>query len=317
MSYSAIVVSDIHIKADGLDILKSWEHNRLMLLADSINNIQADTIWILGDLFDKHYPSMLDIICAKDFINALNKPVQYLEGNHERINNEVYTISLLADTLGIAPLLQSFSIGKHSVFAISHKDLELIPKLPSANLLLSHFRWTHSVFGNGELSKTTENFIPKNFDLTILGDIHYPYEPVENVKYISSPYSISFSSMQEYNIGIIDFADELKFTRIPLDLPCKIKFKLPLSLVYSYIESANPMHKYRLIVDLRFNEYDKFKQLKRYDNIEYIPKLESTEGEVKEIEEIKISANVEKAFMDTLSISNEDKEYIKNIIKGI
>lgn len=310
------LISDIHIRVDDLPVILSWNNNRLTELAISIQKQDLEELWIIGDLFDRAKPNLGDIIAAKHFVTKVGIPIKYLEGNHERINKDIYTLGLLEDVLGIQVLPEGFEIEDIGVTAISHRDIQKIETLPPSDLLLSHFRWSHDVFGDGELSKKAESIISETFQLTILGDIHYPYEPKANVKYISSPYSINFGAKKDYGMVILEFNNgELKFTRELLDLPCKISSTQPLSLVNGYVESTDSKHMYRLKVDLKLNDYEKFKNLRVPNNIELIPNIIVNEHRRVASEKLDISTNIQEVLMGTLKMRKEDKTYIKEVIK--
>ncbi len=317
--FKVALAADIHIKTDELPVEASWNHNRLMLLAESISNMDVDELWIIGDLFDKARPTIGDIISAKLFVSIVGKPIKFLEGNHERINRDVYTLNMLKGVLGITKLPEKVSIEGVGITAIGHDFIHKIKEMPKDDILLSHFRWSHAIFGKGELLKRDEKYIKNNFTSTILGDIHYPYQPEANVKYISSPYSINFGTPKEYGLMVLELnKGKHTETRVALDLPCKITYKTKLSLVNGLIESTDLKHQYNIIVSIRFNELEKFKKLKSPSNIELIPKYEEIKNENNEVTKIKIGNNIKDVLLDSLELpQKEDKEYIKNILKEI
>ena len=312
-----VTVADIHVRVDNPVIGISWNHQRLSLLVDSINELDVDEVWIIGDLFDRSLPNMSDIMSAHHFISKIEKPIKFLEGNHERISRDIYTLNALKAVLDITKLPESFDMEGVSVTAIGHDVIHKIKDLPKSDLLLSHFRWSHDVFGVGELNSKTEKLITKNFGLTILGDIHYPYEPVDNVKYISSPYAINYGTPKDYGLGIITFdKGSYKFERVKLDLPCKISAKLNLSLVNGYIASTKPKHLYRIVVMLRYNQLEDFKKLKTPANVDLMPKFEETKTSYKEPEKIEVGANIKDVLLSSLKLPEQsDIEYIKETLK--
>ena len=313
---NVLLLADIHIRLDELPIDPSWEYQRLILLAEAINKQNVDELWVLGDLFDKSHPTMADIIAAKRFITELDAPIKYLEGNHERISRDIYTLKQLEQVLGIEKLPEHFEVEGIGITAIGHDNIHKICELPEDDLLLSHFRWSHSIFGRGELSKKVENDISTTFRFTILGDIHYPYEPLKNVMYISSPYSINFGKQKAFGMMQL-FFDKGAYTyeRIPLDLPCKISTKLNLSLVNGYVDSTDPKHRYRVIVNIRHNELEKFKKLKVPKNIELIPQFIENDFE-KVVKKIEVGSNIKDVLLDSLVLpTRKDRDYISGILK--
>lgn len=310
------LLADIHVRVDELPVLLSWNHNRLMELAVVVSSQELDEVWIIGDLFDRSQPSLGDIISAHSFIKALEVPVRYLEGNHERINKDIYTLGLLADVLNMEALPNRFECEGVDITAISHKDIQSLPNLPKGTLLLSHFRWQHAIFGEGELSKRTENIISKNFVEILLGDVHFPYEPEANVKYISSPYSINFGAQKDYGMMVLAFEEgKYQATRKILDLPCKISSVTSLSLLNGYLEGTDSKHLYRIKVKLRLEEYEKFKNVRRPSNVELIPQIEGETVEEIKVDKLDIGANIKEVLLDTLALKEHDKNYIKEILK--
>lgn len=317
MGLKVVTIADIHIRTDDLPVLLSWNNNRLIDLTIAIIKLQVDEVWIIGDLFDRSHPSMGDIISATHFVKELGVPVKYINGNHERITKDLYTLHLLKNVLDITPLDELMEVDGVTLACIGHESLYKIKDLPPRDLLLSHFRWSHDVFGVGELRKKDEKFISENFRETILGDIHFPYEPMGNVRYISSPYSINYSKPKDYGVVILKFDDgDLEISRVKLDLPCKIGAKLALSLVNGFIDSTSPKHLYKLVVSLRYNQLEDFKKLKPPNNIELIPKFITEDSEVQEVGKIEVGSNIKDVLLNSLKLPEEaDKLYIKDIIK--
>ena len=311
------LVADIHIRTDDLPVLLSWNNNRLIDLAIEITKLELDELWIIGDLFDRANATMADIISAKHFVDEVAIPIKYLEGNHERISKDVYTLHLLQDVIGIQPLMELEKVDGVTISCIGHDSIHKIKSLPPTGLLISHFRWTHDIFGRGELLKSEEHFIKDNFKETLLGDIHYPYEPESNVRYISSPYSITFGNPKDYGLMLLELNDgEFKVSRVKLDLPCKISTTLPLKLINGYIENTNPKHKYRIIVKLLPTQFEEFKKLKAPKHVELIPKLKEITDEMKEVSKIEVGGNIKDVLLDFIKLPQlEDKLYIKDVLK--
>ncbi len=311
------LTGDIHIRTDELPVELSWNHQRLMLLADEINKLDCDELWVLGDLFDRANATMADMISAKQFIEEIGVPVKYINGNHCRINKDVYSLHVLKGVIGIQPLMELEKIEGVTLSCIGHESIHKIKELPPTDLLLSHFRWFHDIFGRGELLKSEEHFIKDNFKETLLSDIHYPYEPENNVRYISSPYSINFGNPKDYGLMILELDDgDFKVSRVKLDLPCKISTTLPLKLVNGYIENTDPKHKYRIIVKLLPTQFGDFKKLKAPQYVELIPKLKEITNKIKDVSKIEVGGNIKEVLLDFIKLPElEDKEYIKDVLK--
>ena len=310
------LIADIHIRVDSLPVEVSWNYTRLKELAEELNTLIIDEVWIIGDLFDRSLASMSDIISAKHFIDTIEVPVKYLNGNHERADKDNYTLDLLKSVLNIEALPEFMETNGVSINCIGYDSIHKIKTLPPTDLLLTHLRWSHDLFGKGELGKADENFISKNFKQSILGDIHYPYEPEDNVTYISSPYSINYGTPKDYGLIILELdKGDFKFERKTLDLPCKISTTLPLAIVNGFIKSTDAKHLYRIIVKLRHNQMEDFKKIKFPKNIESIPQFIEGKLDVIDVKPIEISGNIKEVLIDSLKLEEEGNQYIREILK--
>jgi len=310
------LVTDIHVRiVNTSPYQEDWNYKRLMQLGYMLNKEDTSEVWILGDLFDRAMPSVFDVATVNTFLSIIGKPIKFIEGNHERINKLQYTMQLLSTTLNIERLSESFSIEGVHIVALGHDTLYKVLDVPKADILLSHFRWSHPIFGKGELSRKDESKISENFKLTILGDIHSRYIPKDNVKYIGSPYSISFSPSSEFGVGelILDNGKFI-FNYVDTDLPNKIKLSTPLTLLSGVLSGLLPEHKYRITVTLIEKELDKFKKLKTESNVEIIGKV--VERGTKEVQEgLTVRGDVKDILIDSLTLPKKSIQYIKDVLK--
>jgi len=303
------IVADIHIKMSALDV---FEYDRLMALADILKNNKSQAVWILGDLFDKHSPNLFEIKAANDFIQAIGKPIYFLEGNHERISHETYTLHLLKDTLGMQPLPDYQEIEGVSIVAVGHNKLCDIATRTEADILLSHFRWTHPLYGVGEIGKESEWIIVDKYKNIILGDIHdNTFKPAENVVYTGSPYSISYSSHTNYGYITLTLDGNYNIEQRQLALPNKVKLMATLNTLQGLVVGLDSASKYRIVVNLMDNEVDAFKNIKVPDNIELIGKIME---EHKEERKIDVGNDIKKVFLSSLRLREDEIKYIDGII---
>jgi len=213
------VVSDVH-----LNLRKNidFESGRFHALISSLAQSDANLIVFNGDLFDKARPSLEEIANVNKAISALeknSKEVIILAGNHEAVSKDKSTY----DFLGIKNVKKFAKLELEGVSVLLCDWFNLFRlQEESADVLISHFRGDVPPFIEEEVVTTD---FKDNFDLGILGDIHFRHTLHGNMFYTSSPYSIHFSKTQaEYGyimLNIIDGSPMLEF--INLELPSKIK----------------------------------------------------------------------------------------------
>lgn len=312
-----VLVADIHIRIDDQPIFATWEYQRLMLLKDEIVKQGANEVWILGDLFDRNKPTVADIKAAFRFTEGLT--VRYIEGNHERIDKHTYLLAQLEDVLQMIRLPNFQEIEGVSITAFGHDELDKILQASDSDILLSHFRWSHSVFGQGEFKPMEEKRIASKYSSVILGDIHYPYQPLSNVQYISSPYGITYSASGDYGIALLELSKgNHNLTLIPLNLPNKITVTTRISLVNGLMESVeNNQNKYKILVELLLKDIDAFNRLKPPSNVTLIPKVIDASKTTKAVEKISVSTNIKDVLIGALDLPQDSREYIKDILKEI
>jgi len=309
------LVADIHINTSED---KVFETNRLIELGSILDRDESDEVYLLGDIFDKSKPDMFDIIAFKELIDCISKPIYYIEGNHERVNAQYYCLDDIMGMFNIQKIETSF-IGTTKIYPIGHQDIESIQYLDLSykvnNVLLSHFRWSHPLFGKGELYKY-ESDIKNKFDIVFLGDIHESYEPEDNVIYIGSPYSNKYKIQGEHSYLLVNFED-LTYERVLLDLPNKLSITLPLSKLVSFLENIDIKHKYIIKVDIR--NTDELKKLKKLVIpscvTRLIPKIEKEEATKKEV------VTKKDTIIDTLisilpKTIKKDEDYIRSILEN-
>lgn len=188
-----VVLADIHINSS---LSESFERARLKSLSISVlRQSLHSSIVLAGDTFDRNTPSLIDIKIFYDFIKDLKasfygKEILVINGNHDN-----QTFEYLPET--------SFKYIKIST--VVNNNYMLVPWTqlkPLANLLeskqfpnltlISHARCTIAPYITEEVSI---KLLSESFRQVILGDIHtQPTLPYENVKYVTSPSSIHFST---------------------------------------------------------------------------------------------------------------------------
>jgi len=310
----SVLVADIHIKY--LKDYPLFEENRLDKLVEEIKKQSPDQVWILGDFFDSSKPKVKELRLARKFIDSLGVPVMYLEGNHERVNAQSYILKDLEKLLDITPLAYHFKINSTTIAAFGHKDIKDIVDSKNADILLSHFRWTHPLYGYGEL-RGDENEICRKFNSIILGDIHSNYNPRPNVTYTSSPYTINFSSTQDTGFITLNiYKNGYSFSHIKTHLPNKVKLKVTLNKLSQLMATLDDINLYYIEVEVKNKkELLLFSKVRKPANVITLKPILIEELKETKVTKVEIKDNVLDTFMNCLPKSIEDeKDYIKESI---
>lgn len=280
--------------------------NRLLKLAEALSYQSPDEVWILGDLLDSTNINLCTVEVLKLFILKIGVPVKYLNGNHERINQNEYLLDYL--NIGMTPLPKTFKINNTTFTSLNHNQIHEAPAL-SSDILLSHFRWSLPVLwgAKGELSTKSLSKIVDNYSDCILGDIHAEYEPEDNITYVNQPFSHKYfpSSPKGYvelNINEEGYA----IIRHHLNLPNKIKISSAVEDIEKTVIGLPSSDLYRIDVVLE-------------DELIELPQLPSNAHYRVRITDKDITAHIGKSkgdimetFIELIPIS--DREYIKGIL---
>lgn len=306
------LIADIHINTKDDQL---WESDRLSQLAIIINNIDIKELWIIGDLIDLSKPTVTDIVTCHKFLSSIKVPIKYIDGNHERANKQHYILEPLMTMWGYEKLPLEFTIEGNKIVAVGHSDLDYLHTGVVGDLLLSHFRWSHTLYGDGEVKKIESSLISR-FTSIILGDIHYKYTPYKNVKYISSPYSIKFSTTQDNAMMVLDITKKgINSEYVDLDLPNKVKLTTSFGKLHKLLDTLSDTNKYSIdvkIVDKK--ELNKFKMVHLPNNVVSLRPILAKTTKVEE--PTKLKDTVIDTLLNVLpkSVSN-DHEYIRRTLE--
>ena len=318
MTYKILLISDIHFpvltpqKSNPFKYKNTIENNfhvnRLMLLADEINKLRPDRVYILGDLLDSTNINLCTREALKTFILKIGVIVNYLNGNHERINQNEYILDYL--DIGMKPLHTKQKISKTSITSLNHNQIHDAPHITS-DILLSHFRWTLPVFWGtkGELSKTDLSIVTSNYLDVILGDVHAEFEPEDNVTYVNQPYSHKYLPVSPKGLIMLSIKERgYDITRHHLDLPNKILITCSFNELDDVLNTLDERHLYKIRINIKSTEVDALpipNNRVRFDLV--ISDLDSEEVIVIERENV----------LDTLLsvIPEQDRAYIEGILK--
>lgn len=290
-----ILLADIHARSDNLTV------TRLSEIGQQLGHY--DQLWVLGDFFDKS-PSSDELLVVNTFLNTQHD-VYYINGNHERNREDVYKVDdyIKHNLLNLKQLPPTFKIHNTTFNAVPHKDIHK-NIWDSSDILLSHFRWTHSLYGDGELAKADEAYICSMYKDVLLGDIHYRYNPVANVKYVGSPYNIHYGLAQNNGYIQLDVTED-GYTYQYVDLDCTEKLKISVAT----LSTTPTKHLYKCIVHTTLEESTNSRLL--------LPKLPNViyEYVVSTVSEVTppIQDSVSLTFLSL--VKEEDKEYLLEVIK--
>ena len=313
-----LLISDIHLpvltpqKSNPFKYKNTIENNfhvnRLILLADEINTLRPDRVYILGDLLDSTNINLCTCEVLKTFIQKIGSIVYYLNGNHERINQNEYILDYL--DIGMRPLPTTHTIHKTSITSLNHSQLYDAPHITS-DILLSHFRWILPAFWGtkGELSKSDLGIVTSNYSDVILGDIHAEFEPEDNVTYVNQPYSNKYLPASPK--GLIELSideDGYDIIRHHLDLPNKILITCNFNEIDDVLNTLDKRHLYKIRINIKSAEVDSLPIPNNKVKFDLI--ISGTDSE-------EVLAIERENVLDTLLsvIPEQDREYIEGILK--
>ena len=308
-----VLISDIHIDWTSSD--GTFEENRVALLSQEVQSHKPDEVWIIGDLLDKARSNVETLKLVRDFIDSLRVPTYYLEGNHERLSAEKYTLTQLKKLFNIEKLPNRFNIEGVDIVAIGHDSISQIVNEDNADILLSHFRWTHPVYGKGEIFKD-EITIKNKFKEIILGDIHSSYSPHKNVRYIRSPYTINYQKESDTGILVIDFNNgKYAITPVDTNLPNKIKINIPVNKLAKLLATLDDTNRY--FIDVLLNSKEELKMLSKVHKPHCVKVLRPIiEDEKISDKKVEIKDDVFETFLSVAdSKVRESKDMIKEIVE--
>ena len=205
----SIVFGDIHLNTSKYP---AYEERKVALIKQAIRESQADKVVFSGDTFDRNRPSMEDIRLFYELVSDVYKPIHIIAGNHDH---------------SVFEFLPQTTFFYHSDIFVDEQDVVYIPwtkihdNFPDGKLCYSHARCTVPPHITEEVN--IQKFSDR-YGLTILGDIHSPMAPFDNVVYTSSPVPIHFKLYQKNSTGylVVD-EDAGTYTRHYINDIAKVK----------------------------------------------------------------------------------------------
>jgi DNA repair exonuclease SbcCD nuclease subunit len=238
------LVADIHLKLrDTSPYINKFEAQRFLELFRLIEGQDTKFVILMGDIFHYSRPTLEEQQVFLKGLNLLSKQVYIIAGNHEMVNSQSTTfdyiqlpkhVEYIEDVLHL--VTNNIRLHLCNYKYITTTDLKMLTtdKRKYEEVLISHARCTVPPHIKEEISFKV---LQKKFSSIYMGDIHYPME-FGNVKYVDSPYSITYTTNRNFHIGTLSIGGSSKshtFERVVTNLPNKIKIE------YTDIESITQL----------------------------------------------------------------------------
>ena len=285
-----IIVSDIHLK---LRKYKAFERGRFRQLIKLLADSDANIIIFNGDLLDYAIPTLEEIKELHDAFESLrDKTVYLLAGNHEAVNKDSSTYDYLSfnNIEHLDVIVKTIDgVNLHLVAWKYIHDIHKIQTEGNNNILISHYR--SAIEGLFHEEVNTSAFI-NNYDLILLGDIHFRYSPLPHAFYTGTPYSVQATRNVKESFGYIELElDDGSYTWKYKDilLPQKVRIDLDFERLKDFKPSKE--HLYTLHITGTLQE---LKTLENYDNIIFKKIVKPTALVVEP------TVKVDKTFIDAL-----------------
>lgn len=182
--------ADHHIKLGQKNVPRDWQHNRFMLLADELNEVDCDYHVFGGDLLDVAKPTIEEIGLMYTFLARIDKPIILISGNHEMQTKTRDSYTYISD------MLQDLNV--RVVRDFEHIDgIDYIPYnilhnkswgTRCSDIAVTHVRGEIPPHVDPEVDLEKFNEYTKVF----AGDLHSVTNSQRNILYPGSPFSTSF-----------------------------------------------------------------------------------------------------------------------------
>ena len=239
MNYMILALADIHINTSRY---LEYEEEKLRLIRKAIlSHPEVSHIVLAGDTFDKAKPTLLDIKLFYDFIHSLSDyTIDIIGGNHDP-----ETFHYLP-TVGFRYHSEITTIGPITYIPWT----QIQEPFPENDVCFSHARCTIPPHIGEEVDIGKYH---KAYKLTVLGDIHSPMEPYEDVVYTSSPVPIHFKTQKANSTGYL-IVDPVacSFTRHFINNLAKIKIVTPnenLGALVTKLKKVRTKSLYKVVVE--------------------------------------------------------------------
>jgi len=284
----AICLGDLHIKVSNQLV---FETNRLSKLSTALKTKHPNifSLYLLGDVFDKNNPSLKEIKLFYGFIHDLSEHftnIIIIDGNHDSTTFKFLPEKDFKYYEGITEIDNIVFVGWSNIVGFTHNQIHTT----KCNLLFTHARCTIPPYIIEEI-----NFkeLSEKFKLVVLGDIHSPHKPYENIWYTSEPTHNHYTKYKKTNGWLVVDTETLEVTRHREELPYKdIKSFSSIQEHNQWVKTLDDDNLYKVtITDL----LDEFSKLIRHPQVtcELVPKLvideTNEEVEIKQMVKKKVS----------------------------
>lgn len=290
-----IISGDIHIKVSK-DLPLDWQMNRYRELWQTYLDLCKEhraMLILAGDVFHNAKPNMFEVqlfLELSEMIKTANIHTFLLSGNHENIGNGKTTYDFFQPALpretfiyeGDAEAFQSYVCfeSKTNFNLVGHHQLAKYIARPPEH------RWSPLGKGNRKVLIThvrpdVNQFIKEEVDVAALvddcdicfaGDIHLDLSIMGKVHFTNSPLNTHFELQPHSGCILLEATpDDLKWSRIPLDLPNLIQITTD---VYNIPTDLDPKHFYRIEVTGQSSDLRQLQTLGSNVQVVKIPLLE-------------------------------------------
>lgn len=221
-----LVIGDPHFKNDNSIFTDKLESEVLRI----INKYKINKVVILGDILDNHGIAYMNPFNrALRFIKSIGELCQLyvLIGNHDRINNKVYTGDehfFKYIKLNNVKFIDEIEIIDNILYAPYHDKGELVKSLKSKNIDLSELdvAFSHQEYYFGEWK---EEWCPM-----YTGHIHEKNQLQDNLYYVGTPYQINYGDKDDKSVIIVSSSDYSCFNELKLKIPKKMSIHADYSM---------------------------------------------------------------------------------------
>jgi len=335
------ICGDIHIN---LRKYVEFEKNRVRELGRALqaairSSENYPMVILSGDIFDRAKPTYEEVALFYELLGYLEDAgkVFVIAGNHEELGGSKTIFDYLPNYKFTYVKDGTITFNNVHLYLLGHPFIDQLenpafPYFEENNILISHYRSDIGVAP----SEVDNDLVSEKFDLVILSDIHYDFQPYENIVYTSSPYSINFSEKGPI-YGFIKLkihGDTFEYERVGLDLPSKYIIRED----STYIETEDffrfiindPKSLYRVKIPYTKLPNTKFyTQLSGMENVSIVLAEEGTEDEA-EMNYSDIVDSIQEKTNETLvdvidralksgsdlpeEVLKEGKEFLKSLV---
>lgn len=186
-----LFIADIHIKLGQKNVPKDWQKNRLMQLANELNNMQATYLVIAGDLLDVANPSIAEVGLMYDFLRRIKHRGFIIPGNHEmetKTRDCFEHIEGMLEDVNFEIIREFYSLDGVDYIPYNIIKNTKLWKDTGNTMAITHVRGAIPPHVEPEVDLSIFTRYKKVF----AGDLHSYTNSQENILYPGSPFTTSF-----------------------------------------------------------------------------------------------------------------------------